>query len=269
MPSIVDESPSQDPNPQLISPSTYGFTSQPSPGQQLASPHRYEYEFGVPSSALSQSNVHQWNVEQQTPDQALFGSPLAQYASPFDGYGGYDLTSDFSGGLTGVSSSPLLTSSFAASGLPFRGLDYIRNYNPGGFGAGDQDSLWQSYDPGALAMTQSCLSASAHPLLLFYHQLLRPLALGFPSADLTISKITILVGLRQTIKIHYGKATIQALLAMTQSYLSASAKPLTTCMMVFINYFFGCIYIPDTCFLVICSFFSLIPCNRAINVVIL
>lgn len=150
MPPIVDESPSQDPNPQLISPSTYGFTSQPSPGQQLASPHRYEYEFGVPSSALSQSNVQQWNVEQQTPDQALFGSPLAQYASPFDGYGGYDLTSDFSGGLTGVSSSsPLLSSSFAASGLPFRGLDYIRNYNPGGFATGDQDSLWQSYDPGA------------------------------------------------------------------------------------------------------------------------
>jgi hypothetical protein len=99
---------------------------------------------------LSQSNVQQWNVEQQTPDQALFGSPLAQYASPFDVYGGYDLTSDFSGGLAGVSSSPPQSSSFAASGLPFRGLDYIRNYNPGGgFVLGEQDSLWQSYDAGA------------------------------------------------------------------------------------------------------------------------
>ena len=212
MPSIVDESPSQDPNPQLIFPSSYDLTLQPSPGQQLASPHRYGYEFGIPSSALSKSNEQQWNVQQQTPDQTLFGSPFAQYASPFDGYGGYNLTSDFSGGLTGVSSSPLLSSSFTASGLPFRGLDFIRSYNPGGLATGDQDSLWQSYDPGALAMTQSCLSASAHPLLLFYHHLLRPLALGFPSADLTISKITILVGLRQKIKIHYGKATIQVLL---------------------------------------------------------
>ena len=57
-------------------------------------------------------------------------------------------------------------------------------------------------------MTESCLSALAHPLLLFYHHLLRP----FPSADLTISEITTLVGLRQMIKIHCGKATIQVLL---------------------------------------------------------
>jgi len=147
MPPIVDEASSQDPSSQLISPSNYGFTSQPSSGQQLTSPHHYEYEFGVPPSALSQSNVQQWNVEQQTPDQALLGNPFGLYASPFDNYG-YDLTSDFSGGLTGLSSPPL-SSSFPASGLPFRGLDYIRNYNPSGFATGDQDSLWQSYDPSA------------------------------------------------------------------------------------------------------------------------
>jgi hypothetical protein len=144
MPSIVDEVPSQDPNSQLRSPTTYGFTSS---GQQLTTPHPYEYEFGVPPSALSQSNVQQWNVEQQTPDQALFGNPFGSYTSPFDSYGGYDLTSDFAGGLTGLSSS--LPSSFPASGLPFRGLDYIRNYNPSGFATGDQESLWQSYDPSA------------------------------------------------------------------------------------------------------------------------
>lgn len=148
MPPIADEASSQDANPQLISPNTYGFTNQPS-SSQLTSPHRYEYEFGVPPSALSQSNIQQWNVEPQTPDQALFGNPFGQYAPPFDSYGGYDLTSDFSGGLTGLSSTPPSSSSFAASGLPFRGLDFIRNYNPSGFVTGDQDSLWQSYDPGA------------------------------------------------------------------------------------------------------------------------
>ena len=43
--SVNPPSPSQDPNPQLIFPITYDFTSQPSPGQQLASPHRYESIF--------------------------------------------------------------------------------------------------------------------------------------------------------------------------------------------------------------------------------
>jgi len=148
MPSIVDEAPPQDPNPLLIPPNTYTFTPQPSLGQ-LTSPHRYEYEFGVPPSALSQSNVQQWNVEQQTPDQTLFGNPFGPYASPLDNYGGYDLTTDFSGGLTGLSTTPPSSSTFATSGLPFRGLDFIRNYNPSGFVTGDQDSLWQSYDPGA------------------------------------------------------------------------------------------------------------------------
>ena len=147
MPPIVDEVPPQDPNPQLIPPNSYSFTSQLSSGQ-LTSPHRYEYEFGVSPGALSQSNVQQWNVEQQTPDQALFVNPFSPYTSPLDSYGVYDPTSDFSGGLTGLSSTPP-SSSFAASGLPFRGLDFIRNYNPGGFATGDQDLLWQSYDPGA------------------------------------------------------------------------------------------------------------------------
>jgi hypothetical protein len=142
----VDEAPPQDPNPQLIPSTNYSFASQLS-SSQLTSPHRYEYDYGGPPSALSQSDVQQWNVEQQTPDQALFGNPFGPYASPFDSYGGYDPTSDFSGGLAGLSSTP--PSSFAASGLPFRGLDYIRNYNPSGFVTGVQESLWQSYDPGA------------------------------------------------------------------------------------------------------------------------
>lgn len=143
MPSIADEAPPQDPNPQLISPSTYGLTSQPS--SQLTSPHRYEFEFGVSPSALSQSNVQQF--EHQAPDQTLFGNPFGPYA-PFESYGGYDPTADFSGGITGLSSSPS-SSSFAASGLPFRGLDFIRNYSPSGYVPSDQDLLWQSYDPGA------------------------------------------------------------------------------------------------------------------------
>jgi hypothetical protein len=40
------------------------------------------------------------------------------------------------------------TASFAAPGLPFRGLDYIRNYNPGVYSTSSDQELWQSFDPG-------------------------------------------------------------------------------------------------------------------------
>jgi len=66
------------------------------------------------------------------------------------GYSGYEVTSDMT--LAGLSTPPPSTS-FAATGLPFRGLEYIRNYNPGGFNSSvEQDQLWQSYDPGAFGL---------------------------------------------------------------------------------------------------------------------
>lgn len=39
---------------------------------------------------------------------------------------------------------------FVGPGLPFRGLDFIRNYNvnPSGYVMNEQDALWQSLDPG-------------------------------------------------------------------------------------------------------------------------
>ena len=49
-------------------------------------------------------------------------------------------------GIQGQGDSPPL-SSFAATGLPFPGLDYIRNYTPGVFDDG-QEGLWQNYDGG-------------------------------------------------------------------------------------------------------------------------
>jgi hypothetical protein len=51
-------------------------------------------------------------------------------------------------GVAELSTTPP-TASFAGTGLPFRALDFIRNYNTGGYTMGEQDSsLWQSYDPG-------------------------------------------------------------------------------------------------------------------------
>ena len=48
--------------------------------------------------------------------------------------------------LSGIT-TPSEPNGFNGPGLPFRGLDYIRNYNPGGYlGSSDQDALWQTFD---------------------------------------------------------------------------------------------------------------------------
>ena len=152
-----NEAQSQDPSPRMSANNPepgYQFSSPLSPAH-LPSPHRYEFnEYGIQPSVLSQSNVQQWNgatgeqmFASTSADQTMYDSSFGQYVSGMDGFNTYDL-SDMSGGLTGLSTTPP-SSSFAAVGLPFRGLDYLRNYNPSGYVPGDQDALWQSYDPGA------------------------------------------------------------------------------------------------------------------------
>lgn len=74
--------------------------------------------------------------------------PNGVYPSPLEGYSGFDPSPD---GMNALSTTPP-TASFDAPGLPFRGLDFLRQYNSGGYYAGDNfmgepESLWQSYDP--------------------------------------------------------------------------------------------------------------------------
>lgn len=111
----------------------------------------------------SQTSVQQWNgngTGQERQAMDIYTTPVQEptlfsnsfgYGSTMDGsYSGYDATSDMT--LAGLSTTPP-SASFSVTGLPFRGLDYIRNYNPGGFNAsGEQDSLWSSYDPGAFGL---------------------------------------------------------------------------------------------------------------------
>lgn len=100
---------------------------------------------------MNQSSIQQqWNSPNG--DQHLFPTGATDqsiysygpYASPLDVYQSYDPANDISSGL-GMSSP---TSAAYPTSLPFRGLDFIRNYNLSGYGP-EQDSLWQSYDPGA------------------------------------------------------------------------------------------------------------------------
>lgn len=149
---MSEQTTNQDPHSRPTS-NAYTFSSPLSPAQ-LPSPQRYEFEYGVQPNALSQSNLQQWNgngdsqMYGSSPDQTLYGNAFGPYTSTLDGYGVYDSNSEMTGGLGSLSTTPP-SATFAAVGLPFRGLDYIRNYNPSGYGTADQDSLWQVYDPGA------------------------------------------------------------------------------------------------------------------------
>ncbi|KAJ2933626.1 hypothetical protein H1R20_g3439, partial [Candolleomyces eurysporus] len=117
-PSQQQQQPAQEPSPPPNS--AYSYQSPVSPNQP-SPPRIYDYNnYGIQPSALTQESTQQWtngsDYTANSQDQTLFTNP----------YGAY----------------PQLD----ASGLPFRGLDYIRNFNMGGYST-DQDSLWQSYDP--------------------------------------------------------------------------------------------------------------------------
>ena len=132
----------------------YSFTP-PQISAVPTTPH-VDYEFGVQTSPFSQPSPPQWNPteDRRGPDfYAPSSSDTANYSQTFSytnpldsAYTGYDSSADLA--MAGLSMSPP-SSAFAATGLPFRGLDYIRNYNQGGYPASEEDSLWQSYDPGA------------------------------------------------------------------------------------------------------------------------
>ncbi|KAF8640070.1 hypothetical protein AX17_001311 [Amanita inopinata Kibby_2008] len=121
-----------------------------------SSPNHFDYDYTMQNS-LSHSSS-QWNnvndgsqtvdMFSTAQDTTSFPHPFNTYTSPVDGaFAGFDAT-DMNSAMTGVSTTPP-SSSFAAPGLPFRGLEFIRNYHPGGYSTGEQDAIWQCFDPGA------------------------------------------------------------------------------------------------------------------------
>jgi len=121
-----------------------------------SSPLHYEFNAGSSPLNPSQTSTQQWNGNRQDRPMDICAQEATMYnsfgfGSPIDGgYPGYEIGSDTP--LPSSSTTPP-TSSFPISGLPFPGLDYIRNYNPGGFNVnGEQDWLWHSYDPHAFGV---------------------------------------------------------------------------------------------------------------------
>ncbi|KAJ6516121.1 fungal-specific transcription factor domain-containing protein [Mycena sanguinolenta] len=149
---ILDKN-SPQPSPTLAPNATiYNYSGPISPTNTSG-----QFDYGMQPSPLSHSN----NVQQQWNGSTTGGEPQGVDIYSSSGlyssntYGGYDpqeprgYYGDLGGSLAELSSTPP-TASFAATGLPFRGLDYIRNYgNGGGYSMNEQDSLWNTYDPGA------------------------------------------------------------------------------------------------------------------------
>jgi len=116
-----------------------------------------QFDYGMQSSPLSHANnmqqqqQQQWNGGGEPQGVDIYPSNLSFSSNSYSGYEPSDSRNfyDLGGNLTELSSTPPIAS-FAAPGLPFRGLDYIRNYSNGsGYSMGEQDSLWNTYDPGA------------------------------------------------------------------------------------------------------------------------
>jgi hypothetical protein len=150
--SVLDNPPDANPG---VSSSPFNYT--PISPVQTAS-LQYDYDYNPHSNPLSHSNSQPWGSNEDPrgldmysngPETSLYPNTSGTYGytSPVDApFPGYETLSDHM--MPGLSGTPP-SSSFAVSTLPFRGLDYIRNYNPGGYSASEQESLWQSFDPSA------------------------------------------------------------------------------------------------------------------------
>ncbi|EGO01729.1 hypothetical protein SERLA73DRAFT_85551 [Serpula lacrymans var. lacrymans S7.3] len=159
--SNLDASQNQEASPRMMVASPYSnYSAVPLSPLHVSSPSQFDLEYGLQSQHnMGQGSSSHWdgsNAEQQGLEMY---SPVLQnnslsYSHPYDSQSNVDPTwygaSDM--GYSGLSTTPP-TASFATPGLPFHGLDYIRNYNTGGYSvAGDQDSLWQTFDAGAFGL---------------------------------------------------------------------------------------------------------------------
>ncbi|EMD41046.1 hypothetical protein CERSUDRAFT_131540 [Gelatoporia subvermispora B] len=157
---------SQDPSPRMLASHSFGgINVPPSPAVQIPSAAgRFDFDYGPPQSPSerwgSAGDMEQLKLfpgagnSQQTYQSQNPYSPTsyAPQASPLEpAYTSFD-GADLGMGMYGLSNTPP-SAGFAAPGLPFRGLDYIRNYNPGGYSVGgEQDQLWQSFDGGVFGL---------------------------------------------------------------------------------------------------------------------
>ncbi|KAG9219210.1 hypothetical protein CCMSSC00406_0001620 [Pleurotus cornucopiae] len=151
---------SQEASPRLPNAQTYATAVSP---VQVTSPSTsFNYDFNMHPAPLTQMQSQPWPSTSDnrgpdlfppsTHDANMSYNGFNTYPSPYDSsFLNYEPSTDM-GNLGTLSTTPP-SASFAAPGLPFSGLEYIRNYRSNGYSlSGEQDSLWHSYDPGAFGL---------------------------------------------------------------------------------------------------------------------
>ncbi|KAL0949563.1 hypothetical protein HGRIS_009612 [Hohenbuehelia grisea] len=168
-PSMTVIEQSQEPSPQLSAAQPFHTYSAVSPVQLTSPSFPTNFEYNRPQTldptqTQAPSSSSQWGAgsDTHTPDlfpsstqdaSMSFSGPYPSYSSSFDNFLDYNTSGGDLGNVVGGLSTTPPSASFAAPGLPFRGLDYIRNYSSNGYSMGsEQDALWHSYDPGAFGL---------------------------------------------------------------------------------------------------------------------
>ncbi|KAF9237708.1 hypothetical protein BU15DRAFT_75700 [Melanogaster broomeanus] len=152
--STMETTQQQEGSPRLMGAAPYNYTGTPLSPLHVPSP----YDYGMHHSPLASAGGHQWETSPGEHAADMYASGSQPSTLPYATYeqhsnmdpSWYNGSSDT--GYTSLSTTPP-TSSFSAPGLPFLGLDYIRNYNSNGYSVGGgQDSLWQTFDAGAFGL---------------------------------------------------------------------------------------------------------------------
>ena len=142
-------------SPPIVNAPSFGSWNGPvSPVGGVSSPVRYEFDFSAsPGQGPfgSQQAAERWPYDgEQFPTSSQNILPGA-YEPPstvdpsYLGYGGGP-SSQVSTDFFGTPNATTMGSLFIPAGLPFHGLDYLRNLDPDG---GERDALGQGFDAGA------------------------------------------------------------------------------------------------------------------------
>ena len=140
-------------SPPIVNAPSFGSWNGPvSPISGVPSPIRYEFDFSASpgQGPFGSQHAHErWPYGEPFPTSPQSILPTGTYEPPstvdpsFLGY--CPPSSQVSTDLFGTSNTTTAGSSFVP-GLPFHGLDYLRNFDPDG---GEKDALGQGFDAGA------------------------------------------------------------------------------------------------------------------------